>query len=460
MTIIWNADNAAHLLRRATFSATPAEVDAAVIAGLPATVAGLFATPEPDGLNTTGLWLNDLQGWWLRRMLTTRAPLVEKLTLMWHNHFATGHHKVNNSQFMHAQNRLIRRYCLGNFNTLTASVCKSAAMLIWLDADPNTKGNPNRNLSRELMEVFTTGVYDKNGNPCYTEQDVAEGARALTGWSYVWPTGAFRFNAWDHDNGMKTFRGRTGRFRGEDTVLQLCQDPATARRVAWRLWNTFAWPVNLADPVLDPLEAIYISNNMALQPMVQYLFTCDDFYSDKARYAHVRNPCEWLVGGMRHMGAQFSKGPSTLASINWNIGNEIQKLGQSLFDPPSVFGWKEGLAWISSNGLFARLVVAEDLVTNPRYPQWRYFTWSPASLLPPPASWPSQTADTTLDWILNRMGFVPLTPGQATRTALLDYLNTSTEGVPAPFVLNKTTADSKIRGLVALLMSCPEYQFS
>lgn len=460
MAVIWNADNAAHLLRRATFSATPKEVSAAVTAGMAATIVGLFATPETDALTTTNLPFKGAQAWWLRRMLVTKAPLVEKLTLMWHNHFATGNDKVRNVLYMHMQNRLIRQYCLGNFNTLTAGVCKSAAMLIWLDGWNNTLVKPNQNLARELMECFTTGVYDKTGAPIYTQMDVVEAARSLTGWSYVGATGANKFIPRNHDTGLKTFRGSTGNFVGEDIVLQLCQDVTTARRVAWRLWNTFAYPVDLADPVLDALEAVYLANNMELKPVVQYLFSCDAFYTSTAKFAHVKSPCEWLIGSMRHLGMQFSNTPAVLSAINASIADTIQNLGQSLFDPPSVFGWDEGLAWLNSNSLVNRLVIGETMVLDPRDMLYRHFVWAPATLLPPAATWPTYTADKILTWVQNQMGYTALNPGTAAQTAFLNYLNTNDAGLPQPFALNASTADSKIRGLVALILACPEYQYS
>ncbi len=453
MAVVWNAENAAHLLRRATFGAPPAAIDRAVRAGLGMTVAGLFRPPEPDALNTRDVYLNQFQAWWLRRMLATRAPLVEKLTLMWHNHFATGYHKVSNTKFMHLQNQILRRNALGSFPTLVEQVSKSAAMLIWLDGATNTKDDPNENFARELMELFTTGVFDRTGAPTYTELDVVEGARAFTGWSFNWRNGAFRFNEWDHDGGLKTFRGQTGPFGGEDVIAMLAEDPATARRVAWRLWSTFAAPVDLDDPVLDALEAEYLARGLTIRPVVELMFTRDEFYAPAVRQARVKNPCEWLVGSMALLGGRFNRAK---AWMDWALGESIQYLGQSIADPPSVFGWKEHLAWVSSNGLFSRLRAGEEIASG-REPGWQLFLWNPLPLLPPRRLWAAQTAASTVDWMLARLG--PVAAQSTTRDALVAYLNMGANGQPEPFVLNRDTIDSKVRGLVALILACPEYQF-
>jgi hypothetical protein len=156
---------------------------------------------------------------------------------------------------------------------------------------------------------------------------------------------------------------------------------------------------------------------------------------------------------MTLLGGRFNR---TKHWMDWALGEAIQYLGQSIADPPSVFGWKEDLAWVSSNGLFSRLRAGEEIGSG-REPAWQLFLWNPLPLLPPRRQWPAQTAAATVDRLLARLG--PVAVQSTTRDALIAYLNTSPDGQPEAFVLNRDTIDSKVRGLVALILACPEYQF-
>src|SRR5438034_6115108 len=237
----WNYETAAHLLNRAGFGGTPAEIEAARGRGLDATVHDLVDAsddsanvPPPAwahpgniskmrmhvrGLKTEpgerrkrrheirkmeGENIVDLRRWWLDRMLTTPAPLLEKMTLFWHGHFATSVRKVRESYWMWLQNDTLRRNALGNFAILTKKMSRDPAMMIYLDLEKSEKEHPNENWARELMELFTIGI----GN--YTEQDIRESARALTGYRVNLRTQQFRFSSFQHDASSKTFMGRTG----------------------------------------------------------------------------------------------------------------------------------------------------------------------------------------------------------------------------------------------------------
>jgi len=238
---------AAHLLRRAGFGAAPAAIDRAVAEGMEQTVESLFdeATEEEDFYQKTFRAINGpltnfgdigaAQAWWVYRMMTTRAPLREKLTLFWHGHFATGFEKVDNSRLMHQQVETIRRHAWGNVRELTLAIARDPAMVVWLDGESNTKEHPNENFARELMELFTCGI----GH--YTESDVREAARAFTGWHR--DKTQFAFNAGDHDAGRKHFLGKLGRFDGGDIIDILMQQPATLHFLARKLLRFFAAPV-------------------------------------------------------------------------------------------------------------------------------------------------------------------------------------------------------------------------
>jgi uncharacterized protein (DUF1800 family) len=231
MVVTWNEENAAHLLRRAGFGPRPPEVASAVKKGMAKTIAGLFKPwkksdklpkkPKTDSLE-------DLQAWWLRRMLATKSPLIEKMALFWHNHFATALSKVERLPLMHQQNRTLRKLAVGKFSTLCLALARDPAMVIWLDNISNIASDPNENFARELMELFTTGVLDAAGQPNYTETDVQESARAFTGWTLD-DKFKFVFDPANHDFGTKTFRGQTANFDGTDIVAMLVVDPATAR---------------------------------------------------------------------------------------------------------------------------------------------------------------------------------------------------------------------------------------
>ncbi len=455
MAVVWNAENAAHLLRRATFGARPKDVDKALKKGFDATIEGLFKKAEPDTFGKfSDVYLDGIQAWWLRRMLKTKAPLTEKLTLLWHNHFATGFHKIENARFMHLQNQVLRKNALGNFQKLVLEVSKSAAMLIWLDGETNIASDPNENFARELQELFTTGVLNKSGAPNYTENDVVEAARAFTGWGYTYPKGKFEYHDYDHDFDPKTFKGQTSNFAGEDIVALLAVDPATARRVAWRLWNEFAYPVALDDAVLDPLEQAYLANGTELRPVVELMFRSDAFYSSTAKYAHVKSPCEWLVGTMRLLGGKFSDKHDWM---DYDLAYAVDFLGQAIFDPPSVFGWKENLAWTSSNGVFSRLQYSDEVATSRKQDQ-PLFLWQPTKVLPPKSQWSTLSAVDTVNWFLTLLG--PVNAAQSTIDALVTYLETDSTGSPTTFALDDESVDSKIRGLVALILSSPEYQLA
>ena len=165
--------------------------------------------------------INRLKAWWVYRMIFTPDPLTERLTMLWHNHFATSNLKVRNVGFMRNQNEILRKFSRGPFSQLLTKTVRDPAMLSWLDADANRKGNPNENLAREIMELFTLGV----GN--YTENDIKEAARALTGWTVK--EGTFVFDAAQHDQGPKTIFGRSGKLRRRRPTTAVDQSQSNGR---------------------------------------------------------------------------------------------------------------------------------------------------------------------------------------------------------------------------------------
>ncbi len=254
-------DEGAHLLRRAGFGGAPEEIDDLSARGREGAVDFLINFNQIDNsamesllatsFNLTGDGINngEIRRWWFTRMVNTKRQFEEKMTLFWHNHFATSSSKVQDF-FMLNQNVLLRQGVLDRFDSLLLKVSQDAAMLIWLDNITNVLGKPNENFGRELQELFTMGIKDVvTDEQNYTEQDVKEVARAFTGWNYRRQSPfAFQLNASQHDNGSKSIYtgtpwAQTGNLSGEDVITIISARPATARYLTWKLFNFFVYPV-------------------------------------------------------------------------------------------------------------------------------------------------------------------------------------------------------------------------
>ncbi|HWC91187.1 MAG TPA: DUF1800 domain-containing protein, partial [Pirellulales bacterium] len=341
----FDARAAAHLLRRAGFGASPVEIAKAVNDGLEATVDGLFdpaADEEAEFARTFEavqagfINLDDVsyvQAWWLYRMLRTRVPLKEKLTLFWHGHFATSYLKVDDAYLMHRQIQMLRERGAGSFRDLVLAVAKDPAMLVYLDGESSGKEHPNENFARELMELFTCGI----GH--YGEQDVLEAARAFTGWH------RFAFNADEHDAGRKQFLGLSGRFDGTDIVDILMQQPATPRWIAGKLLKFFASPEPAAD-VLDEAAGLLDRTQMNVKWFLRELFLSEYFFSQACYRQQITSPAEYIVGTIRTLGAHVS---------GTNLLTPMETMGQALLMPPNVKGWDGQRKWINSSTWIARL---------------------------------------------------------------------------------------------------------
>ena len=349
----------AHLLRRAGFGASPQEWPAFERAGIAATTESLLHPEKtPDHLDElmseiSGDYvdlndINSVKEWWLYRMVHTRRPLEEKMTLFWHNHFATANYKVDNAPRMWAQNQLFRRYGLGSFRTLLGQVARDPAMLVWLDGGENRVGAPNENFGREVMELFTLG----RGNG-YTEKDVQEAARCFTGWRYAGEVPAgFVYDPTRHDDGEKTVLGHTGNWHTEDVVDILAAHPATAKTLCTKLFCFFVHD-NPSDAQIARLSDAYLKNNFEIRAVLRAIFTSDDFYSPQARWAKIKSPAEFAVMTIRGLDAPMS-------SVR-ELGQNLNQMGQDLFYPPNVRGWLEGRSWINTRTLLARVNFASTL---------------------------------------------------------------------------------------------------
>ena len=359
----WDLARVWTLRRRAGFAATWAELqrdlesgpDAAVdrildgTGRIQGTLAEFASTADLLGDAAAGGGdIRRLQAWWLFRMLFTPDPLTERLALVWHNHFATSQLKVDDVDAMRRQNEAFRRHARGPFGDLLRAMLRDPALLAWLDAPSNRKGKPNENLARELMELFTLGVGQ------FSERDVKEVARALTGRTVVQSRYAVRPD-W-HDDTPQTILGKTDHFDGDKIADLLLQQPATARRLAWRLCQAF-----LGESVVDELAVSELAERLRADGLhvgraVELILRSELFFSKRNLYAQVSEPAPFVIGAVRSL-ERFDPPPSTLLLAEWT-----GRLGQQLFFPPNVGGWPGGRSWLSGRSVVARANYAAALV--------------------------------------------------------------------------------------------------
>jgi len=282
-------------------------------------------------LRATQLETRRVGYWWAERMLDTNRPLQEKLALFWHGHFATAQNKVRDYRKMLGQIDLFERHAAGNFGDLLVAVAQDPGMLYYLDAGVNVKGAANENFAREVMELFSMGV----GN--YTEQDVREGARAFTGWNSE--NLDFVVNVALHDDGPKTFLGRTGNFDGVDVLRIILEQPVTAEYIATKLYRFFVRD-DVSPALTAELGAVLRDNDYELRPLLTTIFRSRDFYSEASYGAHIKGPVEHVITMLKQLGAEDVPGVP-------DFNSTTIALGQHLLNPPSVAGWAQGRSWIT-----------------------------------------------------------------------------------------------------------------
>lgn len=282
---------------------------------------------------------------WLMRMIDTSAPLLEKTTLFWHGHFAC---RSNNPMFAQQLNNIQRQHALGSFRTLLIEVSKSPAMLQYLNNQQNRKGRPNENFARELMELFTLGI----GN--YTEQDIKESARSFTGWTYD-RDGSFQLRPTYHDEGNKTFFGKTGNFDGETIIDIILENPKTATFIARKLYIFF---VNETpnEAHIKELATYFYAQEYNISAVLKKMFTSDWFYEASNVGTKIKSPTEFLVNLSREFFVTYNK-PQVLISLQ-------SSLGQYLFNPPNVAGWPGGKSWIDSSSLMLRMKIPSMVLND------------------------------------------------------------------------------------------------
>lgn len=368
-------ETAAHFLRRTAFNGTEEQI-MSLVGRNPRQVAqeALNFTQEFAPGNpfdpTTGATPGDMivlnRAAWMYELLYSPQPLREKLALTWSNHFVIGTDKVRNYPSLSGYLGILRRNAAGDsFERFALEVAQSPAMLRYLDNDQNRAGKPNENFSRELLELFTTGI----GN--YTETDVHEGARALSGWTFqdgrgknFLQTPQFVFNRKEHDTGQKTYLGKSGNLSGEDIVHQAATHPQTAVFIARKLHRAFVSDQPNMQLVQSSAETFRRSGG-DLGKVLEELLSSAEFYASRQRI--IRGPVEYTVGMVRALGQ-----PKLNVKQVLNLTRVCARMGQQLLQPDTVKGWDGGREWINDSTLLLRMQVAASMTIGggaPKLPQ-------------------------------------------------------------------------------------------
>jgi uncharacterized protein (DUF1800 family) len=440
---------AGHLLRRAGFGGSSAEVEALSALGAQGAVDSLLHPQEPDVAfpdYPAAADLYDLKRrryvaemWWLDRMLRTRHPLVEKMTLFWHGHFATSIVKVP-APLMVEQIDLFRRLGLGDFRSLLLAVSKNPAMLVWLDNRFNVKAHPNENYAREVMELFALGL----GN--YGEGDVHEAARAFTGWTLD-KQQHFIFREALHDDLPKTFLGRSGNFDGEDVIGIILEQPVHQRFLCRKLLEYFVY----SDPepeLIESLAQIYALSGYDIAHTVGTIFRSNVFFSTRAYRSLPKSPLEFTIGLLRFM--EFGAVPED--TLGW-----LQRMGQEPLAPPSVKGWDGGPVWINTATLLTRFNYVTRIVKA-----------APVRSMAMSATFPALTPDRIVQQAggLDAGRVLAAIVADAVqndvtgdvRAMLADYLQSTGSPEPQPF--GYENYQEKICGALALTLNLPSNQLN
>ena len=432
----------AHLLRRTGFGASSADIAALANLDRNARVDWVLDTSaNPPAqfpafvLANGGPDIDEYQSfvtmrrWWLDRMASIPRPFHEKLTFFWHGHFATSFWKLNDMQSMMEQNAVFRANAFGSFETLAQTIAIGPAMLLYLDNASNYRGHPNENFAREDMELFTLGV--DNG---YTQADVVGVARAWTGHNLQWPSSGppvYHFYPGNHDTGLKSLFGLAARnWDGPEVITEMVNGslkPRTALHIARKLWSLLGAP-RPQDATIQPFADAFAASGMNITALLRAILTSDVFYSDATRHGLVRTPVDWGVSLLRATGAR-----SAATDIDYGLSD----LGQGLFEPPTVAGWKMNDIWISENGAWQKAATAARVAD---------VAVAAGFLSTIDAMTPAAAVDTALD----ALGTPSWSVTTATKQALAGYLQ-------AERTANGTR---QRRNLIRLVSLTPEHQLA
>ena len=444
-----------HLLRRAGLGYSPDELREYLALGLEGAVDRLLNPERVDDSaaeNAAAAFrekaLQDRQALlatWHARLVLTKRPLLEKMTFFWHDHFANSIRKVNAPAFMLVQNETLRAGAMGKFRDLAQAITRDPSMMVYLDNRDNVAKAPNENFARELFELFTLGQ-----GVVYTEKDIQEAARALTGWrvtaakptpdaTFNEPTGVV-FTPRQFDNGSKTIFGQTGRFGDEDVIRIVTQRRECAELIGRKMWQFLA--VKQPTPeMLQRTTDAYFANDTSIREMLRVILLAPEMYSDQAYRWRIKSPVEHVVQTVRTFGLTDRIG---------RIGRDTQVQGQQLFDPPTVAGWDWGEPWINSNTILARANFANDVTRRGKPGQAETMSLDAAALLQ--AHGATRTAEQVVDFVLDL--FVGGDVDADTRKTLVEHIG----GVHYDFAA--ASRSGQLQGLFYLVLTMPLAQLA
>lgn len=459
----WDLKKAGHLYRRAAFGASWDELQTAVREGPERTITSLLRGREDR--ESDDLWAmmsrtitgsdpvdvgNQMAPLWLYRMLYSPHPLREKLTLFWHNHFATSNAKVQNTRYMLGQYDLMRRHAQGSFRTLLNEMSRDPAMMVWLDTTQSQRDRPNENYARELMELFSLGVTNarRPGQRNYTEDDIRQAARAFTGLRIE--NGRAVFRERDHDNGEKNVLGQRGRFQPDD-IVRICLEQESAPYFIVRKLFKFliSDSIQPTPELLEPLATEFRRSDFDTGALVERMLRSNVFFSAQAYRSKIKAPVDYVLGIIRALdGHRVVPGRGGVGTVE--LARSLEGLGQRLFYPPSVAGWEGGRAWLNGQTFLLRqnLALALTSTSDSRFGR----RLDPAPFL---ARHNAESPEQKVDFLLRVLlqGDVPA----ATRDRLVQFANRM-DGTYPVYWTAEDAANHRVRSLCHLVLCLPEYQ--
>ncbi len=394
----------------------------------------------------------DMNLLWMQAMVDSSFPLLEKMSLFWHGHFAT---HINNPYYDQKLLDVIRKNALGNFGDMLRGVSKSSAMLQFLNNKQNKKQHPNENFAREVVELFTLG----RGH--YTEDDIKEAARAFTGWSFD-GQGQFIFRPKQHDAGEKKFLGKNGNFDGDDILNILLEQKQTAVFITQKVYRFFVSDEKIDDNRVKKLATDFYNSKYDIGSLLRNIFTADWFYEDAVPGAKIKSPVELLVGYQRLIPMQFENHKTTL--------NLQRVLAQYLFNPPNVAGWPGGTTWIDSSSLVTRMRLPEaffksnelDLSLKESDAEMAEAHHEPVNMETQPVK-PFRVGRADADWsayVAYWKGYKKDELPQAIAAYLLPSSPTQQQIMQVISFADNDSIDEFIKSLTILFMELPEYQLT
>jgi uncharacterized protein (DUF1800 family) len=482
------AAEARHLLRRTGFGLPRknGRLTAAQVVGRPrGEVVDELLAFRPKGSRPRGGSIADAQNKWIKLMLKAKGgyALQEKTVLFLHDHFATNFSTVQDVGLMADQNRTLRLGCKGSFKDLVKRINVDPAMMDFLDTVRNRKQQPNENYARELLELFTLGVEDLNGQPAYAQEDIVQIARAFTGWRHDDKVGTHYLRQQDHDfmaqfpaRGPKVIFKTHGGFgpagrsftaggEGENEIDEVVDvifehtdsegQSTVARHLAWKLLQYFAHPAPAKSVVDEVVAASGFAGSWELAALLRAIFLHDAFYEtaaaapfDAATRKSVKWPVDYVLGTLRTLeGTPTGRELRIQGGGFGTVRGALETMGQELFQPPSVFGWDWEEGWVSSAAMLARYAFARDLTSARTKKPFR-----PEKLLDPSLTEPGAIVDavTGLLGVSDQLG-------EAERGLLVDYL-TDGGAHPTLNLFDPAVRNEKLHGLFALVLQSPAYQ--